>query len=120
MEYTIYVQLLIIYAIGGFLLLQHLHLKKKIKKEMQEQDLAHKKSLAEAGNAITDTLKIAFDNLKKNANEHNKINGKITEHNSRIHRLEQNSSRTARELEKRDEIAEDDLDIPVARKNKKE
>jgi predicted phage gp36 major capsid-like protein len=43
----------------------------------------------ESGNAITDTLKVAFENLKKTNNDQSKTNAKLTEYNSRLHRLEQ-------------------------------
>lgn len=43
----------------------------------------------ESGNAITDTLKVAFENLKKTSNDQSKTNAKLTEYNSRLHRLEQ-------------------------------
>ena len=43
----------------------------------------------ESGNAITDTLKVAFENLKKISNDQSKTNAKLTEYNSRLHRLEQ-------------------------------
>ena len=38
---------------------------KKLNKQLLEQNESHKKALATAGNAITDTLKVAFDQLKK-------------------------------------------------------
>lgn len=81
-------------------------------------DEAHKKSLTEAGNAITDTLRIAFDNLKRNSGEHNKINTKLTEHNSRIHRLEQHINRKPQEIEKKPEYL--DEDAKILRKKQKE
>jgi len=70
---------------------------KKLKKQLLEQDDAHKRALATAGNAITDTLKVAFDQLKKNNSDHSKINSKLTEYNSRIHRLEQNMNRSVKD-----------------------
>lgn len=69
---------------------------KRIRQKLIEQDDAHKKALATAGNAITDTLKVAFDQLKKNNIDHTKINSKTTELNSRLHRLEQQQARDAR------------------------
>ena len=62
-----------------------------------EQDGAHKRALATAGNAITDTLKVAFEQLKKNNADHGKINSKLTECNSRIHRLEKNMNRSVKD-----------------------
>lgn len=43
----------------------------------------------ESGNAITDTLKVAFENLKKTSNDQSKTNAKLAEYNSRLHRIEQ-------------------------------
>lgn len=60
-------------------------------------DKEHRKMIADAGMALTNTLKVAFDNLKRNNAEHNKINSKLTEYNSRIHRLEQHTNRSSRE-----------------------
>lgn len=79
----------------------------KIEKRIAQQDLQHKKALAEAGSAITDTLKIAFDNLKKNTADHNKLNAKLTEHNSRLHRLEQHITRTTQSFQKNKESIEE-------------
>ena len=70
---------------------------KKIRQKFIEQDDVHKKALATAGNAITDTLKVAFDQLKKNNIDHSKINSKTTELSSRLHRLEQQQIRTTRD-----------------------
>jgi hypothetical protein len=98
MESSIYIAFFALFVICGFLLYQHVQLERRLK----EQDIAHKKALAEAGNAITDTLKVAFDNLKRNASDHSKINGKLTEQNSRIHRLEQHIGRTVRETSNKD------------------
>lgn len=70
---------------------------KKLYQKLIEQDDAHKRALATAGNAITDTLKVAFEQLKKNNVDHSKINSKLTEHTSRIHRLEQNMNRSVKD-----------------------
>jgi len=51
--------------------------------------------LSEAGNAITDTLKIAFENLKKVSGNITKAQGKISDHEARLHRLEQGTQRAA-------------------------
>ena len=61
----------------------------RLKKQIQSQDISQKKALAEAGNAITDTLKIAFDNIKQHNVKLDKLNNKHTEYQSRFHRLEQ-------------------------------
>jgi hypothetical protein len=70
---------------------------KKLQQKIIEQDGAHKRALATAGNAITDTLKVAFEQLKKNNSDHSKINSKLTEYNSRIHSLEKNMNRSVKD-----------------------
>ena len=70
---------------------------KKLNKQLLEQNESHKKALATAGNAITDTLKVAFEQLKKNNSDHSKINSKTTELNSRLYRLEQQQIRSVRD-----------------------
>jgi predicted phage gp36 major capsid-like protein len=55
----------------------------------QESLKKQKAMFIESGNAITDTLKVAFENLKKSSNDQHKTNEKLTEYNSRLHRLEQ-------------------------------
>lgn len=81
----IYLALLSLYALCGYLIHRIIKLNRKI----NEQDLAHKKALAEAGNAITDTLRVAFDNIKRQGSEMSKITNKQSEYQSRLHRLEQ-------------------------------
>jgi hypothetical protein len=104
MEFT-YLLIFSLYAICGYLL----HKQVKILRMLKEQDITHKKSLAEAGSAITETLKVAFDNLKKNSNDHNKFNTKIVEHNSRIHRVEQHISRTDKNFDNKKVKADDEV-----------
>lgn len=55
----------------------------------QESLKKQKAMFIESGNAITDTLKVAFENLKKTSNDQHKTSTKLTEYNSRLHRLEQ-------------------------------
>lgn len=98
----------------GYLVYRTVQLDRKIK----EQDIAHKKALAEAGNAITDTLKIVFENLKKNSSDHGKLNSKLVEHNSRIHRLEQHINRKNQQIESSSEYIQEDTKI--SRKKEKE
>ena len=50
--------------------------------------------LSEAGTAITDTLKVAFDNLKKVSASATKAQAKSSDHEARIHRIEQHFSKT--------------------------
>lgn len=94
MEIFTYLLLLLLVGSNIFLLYKFYFIKKLIDK----QGIDQKKQMAEAGSAITETLKVAFDNLKKNTSDHNKINNKITEHGSRIHRIEQHISRTSKEF----------------------
>lgn len=99
METFVYISFFILYAFCGYLL----YLNNKTLRKIQEQDIAHKKSLVEAGNAITETLRVAFDNLKRNTTDHNKINSKIVEHSGRIHRLEQYVGKSTRDIGRREE-----------------
>jgi hypothetical protein len=84
MEIFAYILLFLLVSANVYLIYKAIDLQKQLNK----LDKDHKKQLVDAGNAITDTLKVAFDNLKRNSSEHNKINSKLTEYNSRIHRLE--------------------------------
>ena len=81
----LYVALFLLYGVSGYLF----YINHKLKKQIKSQDISHKKALAEAGNAITDTLKIAFDNIKQHNVKLDKLNNKHTEYQSRFHRLEQ-------------------------------
>lgn len=85
MEALIYIAFFVLFITCGYLVYQHIHLEKKIK----DQEKSQKKAIADAGNAITDTLRVAFDNIKRHGSEINKLSGKHTEYQSRIHRLEQ-------------------------------
>ena len=89
--------LLIAYSVRSYYQIKKLQ-QKIIEQDAKiiEQDGAHKRALATAGNAITDTLKVAFEQLKKNNSDHSKINSKTTELNSRLHRLEQQQIHGAR------------------------
>ena len=93
MEIFAYIVLFLLVGTNVYLIYKGVELHKKL----INLDKEHKKQLAEAGNAITDTLKVAFDNLKRNNSEHNKINNKLTEHTARIHRLEQNANRSIKD-----------------------
>jgi len=105
MEALIYIAFFVLFVLYGYLVHQHALLKRKL----EEHNALQKKALAEAGNAITETLRVAFDNLKKNTNEHGKFNSKFVEHNSRIHRLEQHTSRTAKNVDQRKITADDGI-----------
>ncbi len=102
----LYVALFLLYGVSGYLF----YINHKLKKQIKSQDISHKKALAEAGNAITDTLKIAFDNIKQHNVKLDKLNNKHTEYQSRFHRLEQHLQQllakynkdNARELKKQE------------------
>lgn len=51
------------------------------------------KSLAEAGGAITDTLKVAFDNIKRTTHKQDKQTNELHQITNRIHRVEQQLQR---------------------------
>lgn len=87
MEALIYIVFFILFALCGYILYRHIQLERLVK----EQDKTQKKALLEAGNAITDTLKVAFENIKRHGSEMNKLTSKYTETQSRLHRLEQTS-----------------------------
>ena len=103
METTVYITLILLVAIDVYCLVKLY----KLVRKLNEQEEKQKKALAEAGNAITDTLRVAFDNLKRNTSEHNKINAKLNEYNARIHRLEQHNNRNANEAGKRTNIIQE-------------
>lgn len=81
-------------AMSTYMLLYNIH---KIEQELKADVKKQKTNIIESGSAIADTLKVAFDNLKRNTSDHNKINSTLTEYNSRIHRLEQNHNRLVKD-----------------------
>lgn len=91
----------------------------KLDKKVENKTDGNNRQLAEAGNALTDTLKVAFDSLKKNSIEHTKINSKISDHNLRIHRLEQFQNRKVKDSPRHDVFYADDSDA-LTKNNKKE
>lgn len=96
----------VMFSVSGYFIYEMFQLNKKMTKKIEEQ----KKALSDAGSAISDTLRVAFDNLKRNTAEHNKINAKLNEHNSRIHRLEQHNNRSIRDGLKRPNTIERETD----------
>lgn len=72
----------------------------KLKAINSKQSIEQKKALAEAGNAIADTLKVAFDNLKNQGFKIDKLNKKDTEYQSRFHKMENDIRRLMTENEK--------------------
>ena len=61
-------------------------------------------ALKEAGNALTDTLKIAFDSLKKLTSGQGKTHTKLTDVSGRLHRLEQHLQRSLNDESRRNAI----------------
>lgn len=62
---------------------------------LKKMDKTHKTTVVENGNAITETLRIIFDNIKRQTSKVDKLSGKHTEYQSRFHRLEQHVQRLA-------------------------
>ncbi len=60
---------------------------------IKKMDKTNKTTIVENGNAITETLRIIFDNLKRQTSKVDKLSGKHTEYQSRFHRLEQHVQR---------------------------
>jgi hypothetical protein len=81
----LYVALFLLYGVAGYLLYRNVRLKRQLK----EQDISHKRALAEAGNAIADTLKVAFENIKQHNAKINKLDKKLLECQTRFNRFEQ-------------------------------
>ena len=65
----------------------------KFKKRIEENFKKQNEKFVESGNAITDTLKVAFDNIKKNSNAISKLQSTLAEQNTKIYRIEQRLSR---------------------------
>lgn len=66
---------------------------RRTEKALRDEIQKNNKSLAEAGNAITDTLKIAFDNLKRTTHKQDKQTNELNQITGRIHRVEQQLQR---------------------------
>jgi ribosomal 50S subunit-associated protein YjgA (DUF615 family) len=62
-------------------------------KRLNKLEEGSKKQLNEAGNAIADTLRVVFDNLKRQGSKLDKLSSKYTEYQTRFHRLEQTTQR---------------------------
>lgn len=76
--------------------------------------------LIEAGNAITDTLRVAFDNLKKISNTGSKTQTKINDHEARIRRLEQQLQRAGKVVKHQKPSAEPNEPEETKRPDKKD
>lgn len=66
---------------------------RRTEKALRDEIQKNNKSLVEAGNAITDTLKVAFDNLKRVTHKQDKQTNEIHQTTNRVHRVEQQIQR---------------------------
>jgi len=75
--------------------------------------------LATAGNALTDTIRTLFEELKRMRSTHAKQQGKLTEYNTRIHHLEQIAKRNAtkQKLQQRIRATADNTPEPIRHSN---
>lgn len=69
-------------------------------KQLKKLEKETRQDLNEAGGAISDTLKVLFDNLKRQNVKLDKISNKHTEYQSRFHRLEQTTQRILSKTDK--------------------
>lgn len=76
------VSLFILWGISFYLYIQ---LKRRTVQEFQK----YNNKFVESGNAITDTLRVAFDNIKKNTRSLSQLQSPLAELKARIHRVEQ-------------------------------
>lgn len=113
MEMFMYISVFIIYALCGYLYYLH----KQIDRKLKEQTETSKKALIEAGNALTETLRIAFDNLKRQGMKLDKTANKDTEYQSRFHRIEQNIQRILSNMD--NAAADEKKEIKNERRNNK-
>lgn len=86
----------------------YLQLKRRVSEEFEKYNI----KFVESGNAITDTLKVAFDNIKKTSTEQQRLNAKLREYNSKLHRVEQHQHRLAsigikKGIDARDKLSEE-------------
>lgn len=65
----------------------------QLKRRTAEEFKKYNVKFVESGNAITDTLRVAFDNIKKNTRSANQLQSPLTELKARVHRIEQHISR---------------------------
>lgn len=108
MEVIMYIAFFILFVACGYLVYQYGRLERVIK----EQNKIQKKELVDAGNAITETLKIAFDNLKKLSNKQDKNQNEFNQILGRIHRIEQKLQRIR--------ISDEDINSVIAEETKNE
>jgi len=96
MNYFVYITLFIILLGEIYVSYKLYSLYKKLSKLEKES----KQQLNEAGSAISDTLRVVFDNLKRQSSKLDKLSNKHTEYQTRFHRLEQTTQRLASTGEK--------------------
>jgi CRISPR/Cas system-associated exonuclease Cas4 (RecB family) len=86
---TIWLVITALYIFCAVSFYLQLQLKRRTVEELQK---CNNKFVA-SGNAITDTLKSAFDSIKKNTQSVAKLQSAIADHKNRIRRIEQQLSR---------------------------
>ena len=96
MNYFVYITLFVILLVEIYISYKLYGLYKNLKKLEKES----RQNLNEAGGAISDTLKVLFDNLKRQTSKLDKLNNKHTEYQSRFHRLEQTTQRILSKTDK--------------------
>ena len=82
-----------------------LHLHIQLKRRTAEEFKKYNYKFVESGNAITDTLKVAFDNIKKNNRSLGQIQAPMSELKVRVHRVEQAVQRLSSPATKGDATA---------------
>jgi hypothetical protein len=96
METIVYIILSLLIGLDVYLIIKL----RKLGKMLGEKSSEHNKKLSEAGNAITDTLRVVFDNLKRQSVKTDKLDKKETEYQSRFHKIENDIRRLVLNMEK--------------------
>ena len=99
MEKIVYIILSVLIGLNLYLIFK-LRKFRDLRKNLDDKASEQQKKLSEAGNAITDTMKVIFDNLKNQGYKIDKLNKKETEYQSRFHKIESDLRRLAIEQEK--------------------
>jgi hypothetical protein len=87
--FCIYAPAWVLILLGCALNMVNLFIMWRIEQRTDADDKKHNTKLVDAGNAITDTLRVAFEHLKKLASAGQKTQAKLTDHESRLRRIEQ-------------------------------
>ena len=82
MNYLQILLFVILFTLLGLSIYEIFRLKNQLRKQSEDQ----KRLLADAGNAITDTLRTAFDNLKNINQKHERLNKSVKEIDTQIGR----------------------------------